>query len=66
MIEPHNETVDIDLTQPEFESQAEEDEVKVHVRDLQFQLGQKVTVIEGTGSATKQWSGVVVEVEHYV
>jgi len=28
-----------------------------------FHLGQTITAIEGTGSATKQWSGVVVEVD---
>ena len=32
---------------------------------LPVQLGQNVSAIEGTGSATKQWSGVVVEVDYH-
>ena len=31
--------------------------------DLDYGVGDKVTVNEGTGSATKQWSGVVVEID---
>ena len=30
---------------------------------LDYGVGDKVTVHEGTGSATKQWSGVIVEID---
>lgn len=64
---------DIDLPEPVFETKPEKgkthpthtaEKAKPHpTHSPQFHLGETITAIEGTGSATKQWSGVVVEVD---
>lgn len=72
-LERQNE-IDLTLDEPEFEMSEMQDpefkkselqESEPQVRDIGFSLGDTVSVLEGTGSATQQWSGNIVEIDHY-
>ena len=61
--------INIRTQPPPIDLTAEETEPRptfefVQTIECQFQLGQPVTANEGTGSASKQWKGVIVEVDH--
>ena len=32
---------------------------------LDHKIGEQVTALEGTGSGTKQWSGIIVEIDYF-
>ena len=56
----------VDLTQV-VETDLDDEQVHASAPQVEFdlELGQKVTAIEGTGSATRQYDGTVVEIDHF-